>query len=135
MGQVNIARFARRGEHHHRQSAESGLLAYPPQDTKPVKSRHLTVEQHQVRQREILAIGVWGGASQITNGLLPVIDKLHGSVNSGSQKGSLEQERVVRVVFDNEDFEVTIHASIMVIGGCLPRRKSYRMIAAQQDFT
>jgi hypothetical protein len=110
MGQIDIARFARRSEHHHRQSAKSGLLAYPPQDTKPVKSRHLDVEQHQVWQRKILAIGVWGGASQIIHSLLPVVDKLHGRVNSGSQKGSLEKKRVVRVIFGNENFEVAIHA-------------------------
>jgi len=73
---VDVLNLFRGGENDDRKNADTGLPPDPSEDLKAVHAEHFKIEQNEVRQRVLHAVGVAPAAVEILDGLLAAADPM-----------------------------------------------------------
>jgi hypothetical protein len=109
VGFFDIGGVPGRGQHDYGKRREAGRFGDMFENFHTRDNRQIEVEQHEGRRRELAAVGVIAFAGKVIQGFLPVADGGDGAGQFRFFERVLEQEHVIRIIFNQENATASGH--------------------------
>ena len=100
-----------RAEHNHGELPEFGPVLKPAKDIKPGQPRHFEVEQEQIREWVLGAIGVRHLATEVIDRLLTICHVSQVMVQPGVLQGDAKEDEICLFVICKQDRPIASHTS------------------------